>query len=132
VELEDVRQILPWVLHEKLVPNTRSAFFDAAGNRTLLRDRVAWIRHLFDAGIRQYGRHKPLRDEVMGIRDELDRGLAGVDAATTRSRMRVIAGLIAKTMKHSELSGPVYEDLIHLKSMYSRYSNYAQWQQHRG
>jgi MoxR-like ATPase len=132
VELEDVRQILPWVLHEKLVPNTRSAFFDAGQNRTLLRDRVAWIRSLFDAGVRQYGRHKPLRDEVMGLRDELDRGLVGVDAATTAKRMRLIAGLIAKTMKHSELSGPVYEDLIHLKSMYSRYSNYAQWQRHQG
>ena len=30
-------------------------------------------------------------------------------------------------MKKNELSGPVYEDLIHLKSMYSRYQNYAHW-----
>jgi hypothetical protein len=31
-------------------------------------------------------------------------------------------------MKKSELSGPVYEDLIHLKSIYSRYNNYSLWQ----
>jgi MoxR-like ATPase len=30
-------------------------------------------------------------------------------------------------MGKTELSGPVYEDLIHLKSMYSRYQNYAHW-----
>ena len=30
-------------------------------------------------------------------------------------------------MKKHELSGPVYEDIIHLKSMYSRYQNYAHW-----
>jgi hypothetical protein len=30
-------------------------------------------------------------------------------------------------MDKQELSGPVYEDLIHLKSLYSRYRNYAAW-----
>jgi len=30
-------------------------------------------------------------------------------------------------IEKSELSGPVYEDLIHLKSLYSRYQNQEIW-----
>ncbi len=30
-------------------------------------------------------------------------------------------------MTKHELSGPVYEDLIQLKSIYSRYRNYLHW-----
>ena len=41
-------QIVPWVLHEKLVPNARSPFFEREGQRALLQDRVAWIRDMFD------------------------------------------------------------------------------------
>jgi hypothetical protein len=128
VELEDVRQILPWVLHEKIVPNTRSPFFDVKGKRVLLQDRVSWIRSMFDTAMEQYGRHAPVRNKVMALREQLDEGLRGVDAKTTRERMARVSSLISELMKKSELSGPVYEDLIHLKSIYSRYNNYSLWQ----
>jgi len=128
VELEDLRQILPWVLHEKVVPNTRSPFFDVKGKRVLLQDRVSWIRSMFDTAMEQYRRHAPVRNKVMALREQLDQGLRGVDAGATRERMGRISSLISELMKKSELSGAVYEDLIHLKSMYSRYNNYALWQ----
>jgi len=127
VEVEDLRQILPWVLHEKLVPNGRSAFFDAKDNRALLQDRVAWIRNLFDMAMEHYSRHEPLRREVRTLRVELDQGLDGVDLKTTEKRIDRVVALMDRLMKKQELSGPVYEDLIHLKSMYSRYQNYAHW-----
>ena len=127
VELEDVRQIIPWVLHEKLVPNPRSGFFDAKGNRSLLQDRVAWIRRMLDMAFVQYELHEPLRAKVNAERRKLDEGLVGVELGKVQARINKITALMDKLMRKAELSGPVYEDLIHLKSMYSRYQNYAQW-----
>ncbi len=124
---DDLRQILPWVLHDKLVPNGRSPFFEAEDHRALLGDRVAWIRALWDAAMEQHARHEPTRRKVTALRDELDRGLEGLDEATTKKRIGQASNLLDLLMTKHELSGPVYEDLIHLKSIYSRYRNYLQW-----
>jgi MoxR-like ATPase len=123
---EDIRQIVPWVLHEKLAPNTRSPYFELPGKPALLQDRVAWIRSMLDAAMGQYPAHEPVRKKVRALRDELDAGLAGIDLKVTERRIAAVAALIKDLMKR-ELSGPTYEDLIHLKSIYSRYQNYAQW-----
>ena len=127
VELEDVRQIVPWVLHEKLVPNARSAFFEVKGKRALLQDRVAWIRGMIDTAFAQFEAHAPVRKKVSDLRIELDKGLEGVPQKAVEKQINAISSLISQLMSKSELSGPVYEDLIHLKSMYSRYQNYLQW-----
>ncbi|NPC73409.1 MULTISPECIES: AAA family ATPase [Corallococcus] len=126
-ELEDFRQIIPWVLHEKLTPNARSPFFEAKGNKLLLQDRVAWIRNMFDMAMARYGTHAPVRQKVVALRAELDLGLSGVDLRTTEKRLSAVTVLMNDLMTRQELSGPVYEDLIHLKSLYSRYRNYATW-----
>jgi MoxR-like ATPase len=127
VELEDLRQIVPWVLHDKLVPNARSAFFEAKGNQQLLADRVAWIRQMLDSAFAGYTKHEPVRSKVQKLRVQLDAGLAGVDAKTVEKRLAQVTTLMMALTTKAELSGPVYEDLIHLKSIYSRYQNYAQW-----
>jgi MoxR-like ATPase len=127
VELEDVRQILPWVLHDKLVPNTRSPFFEAKGNGALLQDRVAWIRRMWDMAQSAFPTHEATRKKVRAERVQLDAGLEGVDAKTVEKRLRGVAALMKELVEKAELSGPVYEDLIHLKSIYSRYRNYAEW-----
>jgi MoxR-like ATPase len=127
VEVEDLRQIVPWVLHDKLVPNARSAFFTTEGSRALLQDRVSWIRNLIDMSLDAFTRHEPIRKEVRTHRDLLDQGLDNVEKKEVDKRLGAINATIAKLMKTAELSGPVYEDLILLKSMYSRYQNQAQW-----
>jgi MoxR-like ATPase len=127
VELADLRQIAPWVLHDKLQPNGRSPFFETKGRGALLQDRVAWIRNMFDMAMDQYARHEAVRKEVRALREELDKGLEGVDEKAARRQVEKSASLINKLMTKNELSGPVYEDLIHLKSMYSRYQNYVHW-----
>ncbi len=126
VEIEDMRQILPWVLHDKLVPNTRSLFFEGKGQRQLLQDRVAWIRNMVDMSHEQFSRHEPVRREVTALRQELDLGLNGVDLRTVEKRLGAVSAAMDRLMK-AELSPPAYEDLIHLKSIYSRYRNYAAW-----
>jgi hypothetical protein len=100
VELEDVRQILPFVLH--------------------------------DMAMEQYPKHEPVRKKVRALREELDEGLQGVEVRAVEKRMAQITSLMEQLMKGQELSGPVYEDLIHLKSMYSRYQNYAHWLKQSG
>jgi MoxR-like ATPase len=127
VQVDDLRQILPWVLHEKLVPNARSQFFEGKGLRALLQDRVAWIRNMLDMALDSYPRHEPLRTKVHKERDLLDAGLAGVDLKTAQKRLGGVTALMKEVVTKNELSGAVYEDLIHLKSMYSRYQNYAAW-----
>jgi MoxR-like ATPase len=127
VEVEDLRQIVPWVLHEKLVPNGRSPFFESKTSRGLLQDRVAWIRNMFDTAMEQHGRHEPIRKRVRALREELDQGLQGVPAKSVHERLARVSRLIEELVKKHELSGPVYEDVIHLKSMYSRYLNYQHW-----
>ncbi len=127
VDLEDLRQMTPWVLHEKLVPNARSPFFEAKGKRALLQDRVAWIRTMFDTAMEQFPKHEATRKKVTALRRELDHGLEGVDMKTTEKRLGAVTALMNELMTKAELSGPVYEDLIQLKSMYSRYRNYAHW-----
>ncbi|QQR44856.1 AAA family ATPase [Myxococcus xanthus] len=127
VELEDFRQIAPWVLHEKLAPNPRSAFFEVKGHRMLLQDRVAWLRNMFDMAMGHYDTHAPIRRKVTTLRHELDKGLSGVDLRTTEKRMNQVTVLMKELLTRHELSGPVYEDVIHLKSLYSRYRNYATW-----
>lgn len=126
VELEDFRQIVPWVLHEKLVPNQRSPFFEGPDGRSLLHDRVAWIRAMFDKAMTQYDRHQPIHKEVAEQRRHLDGGLAGVNRRQASQRSGEIAGLIRRLMKE-ELSGPLHEDLIQLKALHSRYQNYLHW-----
>src|SRR5262249_10932947 len=48
VGLDDLRQILPWALLDKLKQNPQSAFFQRTDNKVYLTDRVSWIRQLFD------------------------------------------------------------------------------------
>jgi len=127
VEVEDLRQLVPWVLHEKLVPNARSPFFESKTSHGLLQDRVAWIRRMFDMAMEQHGRHEPIRKKVRALRDELDQGLQGVPAKAVADRHAQVSKLVEELVRKHELSGPVYEDIIHLKSMYSRYQNYAHW-----
>ncbi len=63
------------------------------------------------------------------FRAEIEKGLQGVELGATKKRIAQIGQLIEQLMTKSELSGPAYEDIIHLKSMYSRYQNYAHWLQ---
>jgi len=124
---EDLRQIIPWVLHEKLVPNARSGFFEAKGKKALLQDRVAWIRNMWDTAMDQFGRHEPTRRKVTLLRMQLDLGLDGVERKAVEQRIGQVKSLLEQLMKKQELSGAVYEDIIQLKSIYSRYNNYAHW-----
>ncbi|MFN8390189.1 MAG: MoxR family ATPase [Bdellovibrionota bacterium] len=127
VAWEDVRQIVPWVLHEKLKPNTRSPYFAEETKASLLFDRVAWIRSMIDHSVDQRRTTQPIIDQVQEIRETLGRGLEGVNISDVEKQKKKIVGLIQKLSKDHEFSGYIYELLQQLKAFYSRYHNYSLW-----
>ncbi|MGH7294628.1 MAG: AAA family ATPase, partial [Polyangiaceae bacterium] len=133
VSIEDVRQILPFVLHDKLVPDHDSPFFEAADNAALRVDRISWIRRLFDLSCAQYEKLDLDRDDpVAAMGDELRKGLEGVPEAQVRALLVRIERVLGEWSKAGKLYGPTFDDVLALKSMHQRYTNYLRWLRWRG
>ncbi|MCU0291708.1 MAG: hypothetical protein MUF10_06900, partial [Thermoanaerobaculaceae bacterium] len=128
VGVEDVRQIVPWVLHEKLQQNPTSPFFDQTGNEVYRIDRIAWLRRTFDLACEEYARLDLDRDDPLQPLDaELERGLDGVSEAEVRRRLGDIEGILAKLSRATKLYAHVHTDVLKLKYYHQRYSNYLAW-----
>ena len=128
VELEDVRQILPFVLHDTLVPDLDAPFFEQPGQGVYRTDRVGWLRTLFDAACREYDRLDRDRDDpVRDLEAEFARGLDGLSARDARGRLTQIERLLAEWSRGRKLYGHVYDDLLKLKYLHQRYTNYLHW-----
>jgi MoxR-like ATPase len=126
--LEDVRQILPFVLHDKLVPDHDSPFFEAGDNAVYRVDRISWIRRLFDASCAQYDKLDLDHDDpVASLAEELRRGLEGVAEREARARLTRIERLLSEWSQARKLYGPTFDDVLALKSMHQRYTNYLRW-----
>jgi len=121
VEAEDVRQLLPWVLHDKLQANLQSAFFQKAENQVLMTDRVSWIRQLYDRAATQHAAYVPVRLPVLQLRREQDAGVEGLTTGELRQQLAKVQQILDDTLKKTELNGAVYEDLVLLKDIYVRY-----------
>ena len=128
VELEDVRQMLPFVLHDKLAPNLQSPWFEQPGNQPLRLDRVSWIRALFDLACEEYQRLDLDRDDpVAKLQAEFAAGLEGLDERETRARLVRIERLLTEWAKGRKFYGHMYDDVLYLKYLHQRYTNYLQW-----
>ena len=128
VELEDVRQILPFVLHDTLVPDPDAPFFEQPGQGLYRTDRVGWLRQLFDAACREYDRLDRDRDDpVRDLEAEFADGLEGLSARDARRRLTQIERLLAEWSRGRKLYGHVYDDLLKLKYLHQRYTNYLHW-----
>jgi hypothetical protein len=128
VSLDDLRQILPFVLHDKLVFDPDAPFFDAPGNAQYRTDRIGWLRKLFDSSSADYDRLNLDRDDPVSVlSDELRLGLGGVTQAEVRARVTRIERLISEWAKGRKLYGHLYDDVLQLKYMHQRYTNYLRW-----
>ncbi len=128
VELEDVRQVLPFVLHDKLVPDPDAPFFDAPGNAAYRTDRVGWLRKVFDLSCGDYDRlNLDREDPLAALGAEFKRGLDGLSESEVRSRLVKIERLIGEWAKGRKLYGHLYDDLLKLKYLHQRYTNYLRW-----
>ncbi|MCA1855602.1 AAA family ATPase [Massilia oculi] len=128
VELEDLRQVLPFVLRDKLQPDLEAPFFAEAGNTALRSDRISWLRLLFDLASAEYERlDLDRRDEVGEMAAALARGLDGLDERETTARIVRIEKLVAERVKGRKLYGHLADDLLMLKYLHQRYTNYLAW-----
>ena len=128
VELEDVRQILPFVLHDKLSPDSEAPFFDAPGNGVFRADRIGWLRKVLDLSCADYDRLNLDRDDPVAVlATEFRLGLDGLSESEARSRLVKIERLITEWSKGRKLYGHIYDDLLKLKYLHQRYTNYLRW-----
>jgi MoxR-like ATPase len=126
--LEDVRQIIPFVLHDKLSPDPDAPFFEAPGHAVYRIDRVGWIRRLFDLACAEYDRLNLDKDDpVAELEAEFALGLEGVTEPQVRARLVKIERLLAEWSKGRKLYGHIFDDVIKLKYLHQRYTNYLKW-----
>ncbi len=128
VGLEDLRQIIPFVLHDKLAINSDSPFFEQAGNSALRSDRVSWIRTLFDLACREYQRlDLDRQDPVKEIGVEFAKGLEGVPEKDVRRQLTAIERTLREWSGSRKIYGQMFDDILKLKYFHQRYSNYLRW-----
>ena len=128
VSFEDLRQIVPFVLHDKLTQNADSPFFEAAENKVYRTDKVGWIRRLFDLSCQEYDRLDLDRDDPLrGIEEEFAKGLDGLPAAETRRRLVKIERILGEWSKGRKFYGHMLDDVLKLKYLHQRYTNYLKW-----
>ena len=128
VGLDDVRQILPFVLRDKLRPDRDAPFFGLPENAAYRSDAIAWLRHLFDLSCEEFDRLNLDRDDpVRALADEFASGLDGLGDGEVRARLTRIERLIAERVQGRKLYGPLYDELLHLKYLHQRYTNYLSW-----
>jgi hypothetical protein len=133
VTLEDLRQIMPFVLHEKMSQDADAAFFDVAGNEVYRSDRISWIRRLFDLACAEYDRLNLDRDDPVTEFDrEFALGLEGVAASEVRLRLTKIERVLGEWSKGHKLYGNLFDDILKLKYLHQRYVNYLRWLEWKG
>ncbi len=128
VSLEDVRQILPFVLRDKLKPDPDAPFFAMPENAALRVDSIGWLRHAFDLSCEEYDRLNLDRDDpVANLSDEFAQGLDDLSEREVRARLTRIERLIGERVEGRKLYGSTYDDLLKLKYLHQRYTNYLHW-----
>jgi hypothetical protein len=128
VELEDLRQVIPFVLQDKLQPDLDAPFFARPENLAYRTDRLSWLRWLFDSSCAEYDRLDLDADDPVGaLSEEFARGLDGVSERETRDRLGRIERVIRERSNGRKLYGHLYDDLLKLKYLHQRYTNYLQW-----
>ncbi len=128
VSIADLRQIIPFCLHEKLKRDQDAPFFDAAENSAYRVDTVSWIRNLFDLSCAEYDRLNLDQDDPVRDLDKTFReGLTGLQADEVRQRLVQIERLLGEWTRGRKLYGNLFEDILKLKYLHQRYTNYLNW-----
>lgn len=118
VTLEDLRQLIPWLLFDKVRVNRQSQFFDKAEHKVFLSDRVAWLRQMFDRAIQQHASYAQIREPIL----QLEASLSAPDTLDTqdlKQKLKQTNGHIKDLLEAHELNGFVHEDLLRLKMLYA-------------
>ena len=128
VGLDDLRAVLPFVLHDKVVPDLAAPAFDDPAREPLRSDRVSWLRDLFDTACAQYDAAGLDDDDPVGaVLAAVEAGLDGLGEAEVLRRMAGVEALLASWQDGRKLHGHLYDDALVLKYAHQRYTNYLAW-----
>jgi MoxR-like ATPase len=128
VGFEDMRQTIPFVLQDKLQQNSDSPFFEQPGHHVYRVDKVSWIRKLWDLSCAEYDRLGLDRnDPLLELEGDFERGLDGLGEAQARSQLVKIERLLASWSKTKKFYGSQFDDVLKLKYLHQRYTNYLKW-----
>jgi MoxR-like ATPase len=128
VSLEDLRQIIPFVLHDKLVQDVDCPFFELAENAALRTDKIGWIRRMFDMSCAEFDRLAMDKDDPVGkLSTEFEHGLDGVAQREVKRRLVEIERLLHQWGSSRKLYGHMFDDVLKLKYLHQRYTNYLRW-----
>ena len=128
VDLDDLRQVLPFVLHDKLQPDLDAPFFALPENAAYRTDALSWLRRLFDLSNAEFDRLDLDRNDPVGeLSTQFAAGLDGLSESDTRARLTRIERLVDERIKGRKLYGHLYDDLLKLKYLHQRYTNYLHW-----
>lgn len=133
VSFEDLRQTMPFVLHDKLVQETNSPFFELPENEVYRSDKIGWIRKLFDLSCKEFDRLNLDNDDpVKVLEQEFELGLEGLPEKEVRARLVKIERLLSEWSKGRKMYGHLFDDILKLKYLHQRYTNYLKWLQWKG
>lgn len=128
VDVDDVRAVLPFVLHQKLAADPQSAVLGTDEGAELRTDRISWLREMFDTTCRQLEALDLERDDPVGaLLAEFEAGLDGVLADEVRGRMRAVEKALDTLAAQGKVYGHLYDDALTLKYLHQRYLNYLAW-----
>ncbi len=120
VSMTDLRQVVPWVLFDKLKINPQSQFFQKLENKVLITDRVSWIRQLFDRAMQQQAAYHGVRTPMLLLQQQTDERTGQASNGQSKQDLAAVQMAIEDLLSKNELNGPVYEDLLRLKGIYAR------------
>jgi len=130
VGFDDVRNIIPFVLHDKLAQNSDAQFFEQPGNEVYRIDKISWIRKLFDLSCAEYDRQGlDRKDPIRDLEESFDKGLEGVSEKETKEQMVKIERMLEQMAKGRKIHSFMYDDVLKLKYFHQRYTNYMKWLQ---
>jgi MoxR-like ATPase len=133
VSLADVRQLLPFVLHDKLQQDPDCPFFESPENAVFRTDKIGWIRKLFDLACAEYERLELDRDDpVAQLSADFERGLDGVGEREVKAALVRIERVLAQWGKSRKFYGHMFDDVLKLKYLHQRYTNYLRWLRWKG
>ncbi|MEZ6136027.1 MAG: AAA family ATPase [Pirellulaceae bacterium] len=128
VEIEDVRQMVPFVLHDKLKQDPDCPYFETGDHSALRIDKISWIRQLFDTSCAEYERLDLDQDDpVASLTAKFETGLDGVSQTEVRKRLVEIEKVLNGWSKSRKFYGHMFDDVLKLKYLHQRYTNYLRW-----
>jgi hypothetical protein len=133
VSVADVSAVLPFVLRGKVLPNSTHPRFDGGIDRELASDSIAWLGDLFEQSNRQFASLGLANGDVVGDQLELlAKGLDGLKKVDVSRRITAVETAISSLSKSRKLYGRHFDDLLALKYLHQRYSNYLRWLESSG